>query len=383
MDTRQIRTLEDPSSAPPAELEAALIHLDELDASSLARLDAHPEQGLRLRVLRAAESWLSENAPVERAEAGPCPPAEALYEFGGGPGVLMPASQASMARDASIAHHLESCAQCAALVASLEGTPPLPLEWTRIADEFEDGEDELEGSAPRTLPDRHDGREASPAAAEPPSSTTSPPPLEPVTAVSPWFARWYPLAAAAALLMGVFVAPRFMSGSNLSGLPSPQILRGSESAALYFPRGPVLADAEGSAAPFFELAAVDGASEYRVELFLHGSAGGEVEAFEQGQRVADLRSIAPSFVVTPLAAGRYTWRAYVTVNQLERSLGALEFEIRSDERFAGLQAATVSDELAAQVTALHHAGYLTDARALARRLPESPAREEYLLPPGR
>jgi hypothetical protein len=375
MDTSQTRTLGDLSQATPAELEDALAHWDELDAPSLARLDAHPEHGLRLRVLRAAESWLTAGAPVESEEAGPCPTAETLYEHGRGPGVE------GSPLDPQVTAHLERCAPCAALVASLASAPPLPLDWTSPADaELEiDAPEDLPQESPlararlRIVPDRHDGR------AEGPSSSGDPEqaPVM-VTARHPRVATWLPLAAAAALLAGVFVVPRLSTDSALSGLPTPSLLRGPESAALFFPRGPVLADAEGTAAPLFELAAVDGASEYRVELFRH-----EGTAFAEGQRVADLRSGSPTFAATPLPIGAYTWRVFASVDGLERELGALEFEIRSDaELLAGSTTADVED-IVSRVAALHAAGFLTDARAVARTLPDSPEKEAYLLPPGR
>ncbi|MCB9916065.1 MAG: hypothetical protein H6828_13125 [Planctomycetes bacterium] len=354
MDTRQIRTLEDPSTATAAELEEALAHWDELDARSLARLDAHPEHGLRLRLLRASEGWLSRGAALDTAPAGPCPPAEVLYEHGRGPGAH------GAPRDPEVTAHLERCVVCAGLVASLESAPPLPLEWTSLRpDELEPDEDES---------GRHDGRVLGPS----PTSSTAP------EVISPWFARWFPLAAAAALLVGVFVAPRMWSDSSLSGLPRPELLRGAESAALLFPRGPVLAAANGSAAPLFELAEVPGASQYRVELYLQGA-----DAFAPGQLVATLLGATPTLASEPLAAGRYTWRAWATVDGLERELGALDFEVRADAAFGAADAPAGTRALVARIAALHEAGYRTDARALAQRLPDGPEKEAYLRPPGR
>lgn len=375
MDTSQTRTLGDLSTATPAELEDALAHWDELDALSLARLDAHPEHGLRLRVLRSAESWLTAGAPVESQEAGPCPTAETLYEHGRGPGVE------GSPLDPQVTAHLERCAPCAALVASLASAPPLPLHWTSPADaelEHDAPEDiaqeaPLVGHALRAVPERHDGRVTGPS-----SSVDSEQTPVVVTARRPRVAAWLPLAAAAALLASVFVVPLLSPDSELSGLPTPSLLRGPESSALFFPRGPVLANAGGTAAPLFELAAVDGASEYRVELFRH-----EGTAFAEGQQVADLRSGAPTFAATPLASGSYTWRAFATVDGLERELGSLEFEVRPEPQLlAPLPTSDVAD-IVRRVAELHAAGFLTDARALARTLPDSPEKEAYLLPPGR
>lgn len=375
MDTSQIRTLGDLSQATPAELEEALAHWDELDAPSLARLDAHPEHGLRLRVLRAAESWLTAGAPVESTEAGPCPSAETLYEHGRGPGVE------GVPLDPEVTAHLERCAPCAALVASLASAPPLPLDWTSPADaELEDDASvdhasggPLEGHPLRVVTDRHDGRAAGSS-----SNVAEEEPPVVVTARSLRVATWLPLAAAAALLAGVFLLPRLSTDSALSGLPTPSLLRGPESAALFFPRGPVLATAGGTAAPLFELAPVDGAGDYRIELFRHDGA-----AFAEGQRVADLRSPAPTFAATPIPVGSYTWRAFATVDGLERELGALEFEVRAEPELSSGAAPADLAEQVQRIAELHAAGFLTDARALARTLPDSPEKEAYLLPPGR
>ena len=360
MDTRQTRTLEDPSTASPAELEEALAHWDELDAPSLARLDAHPEHGLRLRVLRASESWLSDAAPMETDVAGPCPPAEVLYEHGRGPGAE------GSPRHPEVALHLERCVACSTLVASLESAPPLPLEWTSLsAEELEDADEEL--PLPAIAAVRHDGRASGPS-----------PAAEETDTVSPWFARYFPLAAAAALLLGVFLGPRFLSASPLSQLPSPALLRGAENAALLVPRGPVLAGRDGSAAPSFEVQPVAGATEYRFELFQ--VRGG---AFAEGQELASLRGDTPRLPSPALAAGAYTWRAFATVDGLERELGALDFEVRVDDALVLDDEPTDLVDLVARLLVLHEAGYLTDARALARLLPDGPEKAAYLAPPGR
>lgn len=361
MDTRQIRTLEDPSTASPAELEEALAHWDELDAPSLARLDAHPEHGLRLRILRASERWLSDAAPKESDAAGPCPPAEVLYEHGRGPGAE------GSPRDPEVTLHLERCIACSALVTSLESAPPLPLEWTSLsAEELEDADDEPQ--MPAIAAARHDGRAKAP----------SPSAAEGTRRVSPWFARYFPLAAAAALLLGVFLGPRLLSSSPLSQLPSPALLRGAENAALLFPRGPVLAGRDGSAAPSFEVSPVEGASEYRFELLSH-----EGGAFDEGRALANVRSATPRHEGLRLDSGSYTWRAFATVDGLERALGALDFEVRSDPALAADAAPEGVAALVERILALHEAGYLTDARVLARRLPDGPEKAAYLAPPGR
>ncbi|HIG10073.1 MAG: hypothetical protein ABGY71_08865 [bacterium] len=349
MDTRQTRTLRDPALASPAEIEDALSYWDELDSASLARLDAHPEHGLRLRILRASEDWLTGSAPTG-GDIGPCPEAEVLYEYGQGPGVTGAPLTRLPSPDPVLVQHLEHCIACAALVASLESGPPLPLEWTRLPDE-----------KPTRLPIQ----QAAPAA-------------EPAR-----FSTWLPLAAAAALLLGAFIAPRFFGGPralnpSALGLPVATVLRGAESQALYFPRGPLLANTEGLNTPLFELAPVAGASAYSIEIYKRDGT-----AFDAGQRVQSLNSAAPSVTAAPLAAGHYTWHGWATVDGLERDLGALDFEVKADLAPLAGKAPRGIAATAARIKELHGAGYLTDARALARGLPPSAEREAYLHPPGR
>ncbi len=73
--------------------------------------------------------------------------------------------------------------------------------------------------------------------------------------------------------------------------------------------------------------------------------------------------------------GHYTWEARATVNGLEQPLGERDFEVLQNEAF--LQELN-GQEARKRIRSLHAAGYLTDARALARRLPPSSERDSYL-----
>ena len=344
MERTPTRTLPPLDAADPQQLEEALLHWDELDDASLVRLASHEATARRLSAVRRVERFLevgglleSEATDVAAEDGTPehCPTADELYDLGRGPGFV------SLTADerAALETHLEGCEACRSLVTSLATPPPLPLHL--------DGEVD----APRRL------RRVP---ARPLSRSRS----------------WLPLAAAAGIA-GALLLPRLL-GSNenaFAGLPEHPLLRGAEEAGLLFPRGRVLST-EAGAAPSFELAPVDGASSYRIDVLRHDGS-----AFSEGERVQVLQGATPILGGPPLAPGHYTWRAFAEVDELERSLGACEFEVLEDEAAAALLVGEAP--LAERVRALHEAGYLTDARALSRELPQGPERDAYLLTPGR
>ena len=194
------------------------------------------------------------------------------------------------------------------------------------------------------------------------------------------------LTTAASLLLAFFFAPRLLSPRPLADLPEQPTYRGQSDSTLLFPRGLLLARdgvaGEAEALATFELQAVEGAENYHVEVFLH-----EGDAFEEGQLLQSLRSNEPELAGGPLRPGRYTWQAWALVDGLERELGAREFEIRADEelseRLASLGTSPSTKELVQAVRVLHDAGYRTDARELARSLPDGQEKDAYLSPPGR
>lgn len=368
MESPKTRTLPPPNRVRPEELEEALLHWDELDELSLVTLAAHPEAGRRLAGLRAAERWLRQGAPsspptafVANGESetpgllADCPAPDELFDLGRGPGcqALEPA------RERELRAHLADCPECAVLVATLATPPPLPIE------------DAGSGLSPGPQEDRA--------------------PREPARRL-PRSRTWVPFLLAASLASVAFL-PQFLgSGApGLGDLPAAPLLRGELSNELLFPRDRVLAlpgaasNSTTSARPSFELSPVPGARGYKVELFEQD--GGALAA---GSLKQVLRSVDPVLAGSdPLLPGHYTWHAWALVDGLERPLGALDFEVVEDAPLAAELQRSLSDpaptvgELVELISELHEAGLCGDARALARRLPESPEREQYLLPPGR
>ena len=339
MERTPARTLPPLDQATPDELEEALAHWDELADEDLVRLASHRTTARRLSALRRVESFMTASVGEEAPMA--CPSPEALYDLGRGPGFQhMPDEER-----ARLGAHVDRCEDCQELVATLRTSPPLPLDL---------------GSDDET-----------PVLAGPGSGEASVParPLREARG-------WLPLMAAAAVA-GALMLPQLFGPTEaaFSGLPEHPLLRGAETAGLLFPRGRVLVEGAGSA-PLYELAPVAGASAYRVEVLRHD--GG---VFSEGERVQVLHSITPELAGAALEPGFYTWRASAEVDGLDRSLGAREFEVVRDDARASLVSADAP--LAERIRSLHEAGYLSDARGLAHQLPEGPARDAYLSPPGR
>ena len=356
MHSPKSRTLPPIDRATRGELEQALQHWDELEDTALVALASHPTTAKRLAGLRAVERWMSEQGDDDRAHgsstgaAGECPTAEALFDFGRGPGFR----DLDEEFEERIASHLADCGDCAQLVRTLQTPPPLPLDSSPFDEE----------------PLRGPG--AFPEPARPLRSTRV----------------WRPFLVAAGLI-GVLLVPMYFSGSSpsLDDLPRSPIYRGAEPLALHYPRGPVLAlpTADGAttvATPNFELAAAPGATEYRVDVFQHDGS-----AFDSGVRLQRLRSDEPSLRAGALAPGHYTWRAWAQVDGLEHDLGALEFRVVSNPKLAArvvaLDSADHQGRRLEVILELHEEGFVSDAHALALELPASPERDAYLSPPAR
>ena len=191
------------------------------------------------------------------------------------------------------------------------------------------------------------------------------------------FRRVAPVAAAAGILALAMIVTREIDPSFAAGVPNAPLLRGEAGGPLMFPRGQVLAGCRFDRAPAFEITPREGASAYRVVLMRHDGS-----AFSEGEEV--LRLDGPDPIVranVQLEPGFYTWEAWAEVAGLEESLGSRDFSVVEDEALQRRLAGTTGTE---KVRALHDADFVTDARHLARSLPDSEFREQYLqLLPGR
>ena len=89
-----------------------------------------------------------------------------------------------------------------------------------------------------------------------------------------------------------------------------------------------------------------------------------------------------------LAAGHYTWEAWAVVHGLDQQLGRRDFDVVDDAalraNLLALEPRSEPQRSLAAVRLLHESGYRTDARRIARNMPPSPERDEYLARvPGR
>lgn len=362
----------------PERAAEALLAWDELSKSDRQRLAEHPLQGPRFARLTAADRWLAQREPRDGWSTvipdEPCPDANELYDFGRGPGY----TAQDAARRAEIQAHLENCADCVGLVATLATPPPLPLSFEREGPSVSATLPPLDAVAPAPRVARvaeEPAGPASPLRALPPDRSTAPPRRH----------RAWPRFAVAAAVVLTAATLWYGETSRTSPFPAAPLLRGNAAGALAYPRGRVLAPtaipswASVGRRLVFEIAERPGATQYRVELSRH--QGG---AFETGEIVRTLVSDGPTVELEPLdlAPGHYTWRAWALVQGLDERIGDRDFEIVAD-------AATVSaiDELAgdaepgrshAAVRRLWADGFYADAREIARALPPSADRDEFL-----
>jgi hypothetical protein len=336
------------------DLAARLADFPELDLDRRRALADHAAQcaecGPKLELVVRAQSWLAgAGGPVL---AGVCPPAEALYDFGQGPG-----SRALGAGERlSIASHVASCAECAELVATLRAKPPVPIVG---GGGFEPSD-------------------------------------EPARAPRGKLLRFAPLAlaaAAAAIAVAVWIADRpaarrddVLAAASIR-YPAAPVLRGESPGALLFPRGRVLA-CGGTlfAEPTFEVEPQPRATAYVIRIARHD--GG---AFAEERDVARLEGASPTLAAAAHAAaftpGWYTWEAWARVDGLDLYLGRRDFEVAAADDLCGwIDARRGASEPARSEAILHllvEAGFPGDARAYARGLPASPARDEFLSRPPR
>ncbi len=349
MNPSKTRSLPPLSQATPNDLNEALEHWEELDEDSLARLASHPESATKLAALRRIEEWMeaggllkaSAGGPFDQAQdPSPCPPAEELFDFA-----------RTAASNEGIESHLEHCAECAGLIASLAGRPPSPL---------------ILGTSDESTPDEFA-------------------PEIPRVGLRPLGPRpsWPPLLAAAGLA-GLVLIPALRGLSiwtPAETFPSHALLRGGEQQRMLFPRGKLLAAPKGAEIAY-ELPRAAQADSYRIEIYAHGPG-----AFERGASLASVGGATAQLAGPQLSAGLYSWRAFATVRGLETELGSAEFEvIEQPELCKELERVLNSKDSKAKlqlIKRLEQQGLQSDARRLARSLPESAARDEYLRGPGR
>lgn len=346
----------------PHTADDALLRWDELDEQLLRMLDEDPDRGWRLRKLQDADGWLRQRATEALVRtAGPallvCPPPEDLYDFGQGPG----AGTLTGERRTAIDRHLATCLECERFVATLATAPPSPIVF----------DPPVEAVVAVEAPD--------------------PDPIVPL-APSRRHVRLLPVLTAAAAVVIAFLALRVPSDVRSLEFPTSPVLRGAAGGPLYFPRDRVLLPSADLAALFpalehavrMEVEPQSEVSSYRFELSSHsGRAFGET-------RLVDRQFAATNEVEAraPRTAGHFTWDVWVERNGFPHQLGTRDFHVAAD---AGLEKALLAlaeerepERTLAAVRILHAAGYVTDARELARTLPPSAERDRYLSQsPGR
>ena len=192
--------------------------------------------------------------------------------------------------------------------------------------------------------------------------------------------HWAPFAAAALVLVMGFT---ILSRERTAAWPELPLLRGTSGQTLSFPRGRVLAHEPSStwsgftSQAIFELAAVPGASKYWVVVTRHDGS-----AFATGTQLERIEGSEPVLATSmPLPRGNYTWQAWAVVDGLDKPLGSLDFEVVEQPELVSVVAGL---ERLRGVRLLHEAGFLTDARHIARKLPPSAERDISLeTTPGR
>ncbi len=369
-----------PGRCTKPELAARLVTFDELDQATGAELERHattcPICGPALRLLKRTDQWIDRRGPAPSS----CPAPEELFDFGRGPG----AQPLLETQRRVIGLHLESCAACRADVETLRRHPPLPLDLSALPVELDN---DLELPRPRRSAWTFGLRSALAAAAA-------------LLFYLGW-RQWGAAGSAGAAQSGnhsTEVAQALPSAGDGAGgaperaasdaaaleFPKPELLRSLGSSGLMFPRGRVLASAQGTPrfALTFELTPVERARSYRIEV-----ARNDGTAFGPTVRVFRLESPTPACALDvelarALAPGNYTWTAWADIDGLEHEIGRRDFELVSDEELEAqldlLQSRAGADAPQAVLNLLHQHEFIGDARAFARSLPDSPKRAAYL-----
>lgn len=362
---------ERPTACGRPDLAARLASGEEISGGFETEITAHAQTcaacSLRLSLVLQAERWLADQSSSNRGltlVSTPCPTAEELYDYGGGPG----ARRVPVGVERKIDAHLVECEPCRGLVATLAVRPPAPLLDRGVI---------------------------APAAEAPAPAET--PRLAPVR--RPSFRRpALQLAAAAAVVVAGVLwwnsthstrgAESTVAQAPTSIVyPKPQVLRGESSDALHYPRAHVLAALpEGVAGTWhslrFVIAPQSNVEGYRVKLYRLPAS-----AFGEGELVDDITSTEPEFewsnaAARTLAPGRYAWESWSINRGLESPLGRRDFQVVTDSeaRKALTELGRLSEpERSSKTLAwLVDHEYRTDARAYALALPPTQARDDFL-----
>jgi len=361
----------------PKAVHDALLHWDMQDEQTLRLLARHPVHGGRLATLQRADGWLRQSAAdsivarTQNGDNGPgpdphtildCPNADELFDFAAalhGRSAALAAATLPLDRQLAIDRHLAACAACDGFVATLAAAPPATMLM---------GGEEPAVAAPGFRP----------------AAIAIPIRRFPVRRLL------VPLAAAAAIVLGIGVWRAFTPTTTKSAWPSAPLLRGETADALIWPRERVLERSATTArfvpalaaATLFEIGGATG----QARIQLTKTAGG---AFDAPEPVAEWTAkVTGSPAPVALAPGHYTWQAWAKERGLDVEIGCRDFEVVADDALvrevAALLAESGDDAVVRAVALLDARGFRTDARALARTLSPSPERDAYLgRSPGR
>jgi len=345
--------MDQPDPTPPDEdvlssqIIERLLRYDELEEAELAELEADPSVRTELHRLQLAEAWLTEPSPAEEsnvealADSSPCPSAEDLFDFG----QKLEPTALEISRQVELAEHIETCAECAGLVAKLANRPPSPL--IVVDSPLPEARPE---PAPRPRSSRAIRRARGPRPVKRPGL------------------RHVPFLVAASLLAVLVLSgwPSSVLGKEPSQFPN---LRGTSSQRLVSPRNFVLSrstDLPGLprlSDLVFEVRPEPGPARYDVFIYTRE------ETLNNDPILYDkITSSEPTLRLPgPLPEGRYSWNAIATpaVSGIPRDLGHSDFRVIADR---GLEEALMKEGETVEAVEILAENYLSDARALARHL---------------
>jgi len=345
--------MEHPDSTPPdetvlsAQVVERLLRFDELSQEELTELETNPAARDELHRLQLAEAWLTEPFSSEGADESSCPSPEVLFDFG----QKLEPMALSNSEQVKLSEHLDQCAECSALVATLAERPPSPLI---VVDS--------------TLPNGHRAPSPRPQGNRAVRIAQRPRSMERASL------RNAPFLVAASLLAVLVLSgwPTSVLGKGPSQFPSPSVMRGSSSLTLISPRNLVLSrsrDLPGLPQPnglIFEARPFPGAASYEFKVFERNGSALQSDA-ERASRGLMTGAAPQLLLASPLPVGHYSWSATAVLETGERKpLGEMDFRVVADE--------ALEDELMSlgesvdAVLRLDYGHYYADARTLTRRL---------------